>query len=91
MKMKRVGGVLAAVFVAAALPMVAASPASADQGDCQYSLHQAGYDVGPKIEAACKIGADPFNGAPYAGCYLSLINIGVRHEAADAACSSALT
>ncbi|MGW5344784.1 hypothetical protein [Streptomyces sp. NPDC004050] len=38
MKMRAIG-VLAAAFAAAALPLVAASPASADQGDCQYSLH----------------------------------------------------
>ncbi|MFE2272194.1 hypothetical protein ACFXB4_23520 [Streptomyces lavendulae] len=88
MKKKRVVGVLSAMFVAAALPMVVASPASADQGDCQYSLHQAGYNVGPKVEAACKLGAD-FNPAAYPGCYWALVNIGVRLGAAGDACYAA--
>ncbi|MFF4580893.1 hypothetical protein [Streptomyces sp. NPDC001389] len=88
MKKKRAGGVLAAVFVAAALPMVAASPASADQGDCQYSLHEAGYNIGPKVEAACKLGAD-FNPGAYPACYFGLINIGVRIGDAGNACSAA--
>ncbi|MFK0253471.1 hypothetical protein [Streptomyces sp. NPDC090445] len=89
MKMKRAGGVLAAVFAAAALPIVVASPASADQGDCQYSLHEAGYVIGPKVEAACKFGADYTNVGAWQGCYLGLANIGVRSEDAITACSMA--
>ncbi|WP_406182809.1 hypothetical protein [Streptomyces sp. NBC_01006] len=89
MKMKkRAVGVLAATFAAAALPIMAASPASADQGDCQYSLHEAGYTVGPKIEAACKLGAD-FNPAAYPGCYFALVNIGVSSGDASDACYAA--
>ncbi|MGO4460495.1 hypothetical protein AB4039_24885 [Streptomyces sp. M-16] len=88
MKKKRAVGLLSAMFVAAALPMVVASPASADQGDCQYSLHQAGYNIGPKVEAACKLGAD-FNPAAYPGCYWALVNIGVRPGDAGDACYAA--
>ncbi|MFI9061498.1 hypothetical protein ACIGQE_06435 [Streptomyces sp. NPDC053429] len=89
MKMrKRTIGVLAATFAAAALPLVAASPASADQGDCEYSLHEAGYRIGPKVEAACKSGAE-FSATAYSTCLFSLLNIGVRSDHAQRACGIA--
>ncbi|WP_133898065.1 hypothetical protein [Streptomyces sp. KS 21] len=90
MKMKkRALGVLAATFAAAALPIMAASPASADQGDCQYYLHEAGYNIGPKVETACKFGADYSNPGAWMGCYWGLTGIGVRTEHASEACSRA--
>ncbi|WP_159045868.1 hypothetical protein [Streptomyces sp. WM6372] len=89
MKMKkRAVGVLAATFAAAALPIVVASPASADQGDCQYYLHEAGYKVGPKIEAACESG-DQFSPTAYGSCLMGLLNIGVRVDHAQSACGLA--
>ncbi|WP_412078001.1 hypothetical protein ACLF6K_28305 [Streptomyces xanthophaeus] len=88
MKKKRAGGVLAAVFAAAALPIVVASPASADQGDCQIALYDWGYVIGPKVQAACKAGA-AFGPAAYGNCFYGLVNIGVRSEHAANACSDA--
>ncbi|MEU4357729.1 hypothetical protein [Streptomyces virginiae] len=89
MNMKRMGGALAVAFAAASLPILAASPAAADQGDCQYYLHEAGYNVGPKIESACRSGADPWNPAGWIQCYSALVNIGVREGDASAACFKA--
>ncbi|MFD0268137.1 hypothetical protein ACFVGY_16390 [Streptomyces sp. NPDC127106] len=85
---KRAGGVLAAVFAAAALPLLTAAPASADQGDCQYYLHEAGYNVGPKVEGACGFGASTEMGA-FSGCYVLLVDIGVSKGDAVEACSLA--
>ncbi|MEU5805580.1 hypothetical protein [Streptomyces sp. NPDC047718] len=90
MKMKkRVLGVVAATFAAAALPILAASPASADQGACQLYLFDAGYNVGPKVEASCKFGADYSHPGAWMGCYLGLTGIGVSSEDASEACSRA--
>ncbi|MEU4950300.1 hypothetical protein [Streptomyces lavendulae] len=91
MKKKRAGGVLAAVFAAAALPIVVASPASADQGDCQVYLHEQGYAIGPKVQAACKAGAVSImtNPGRFGDCYWSLTPIGVRSSDAAGACQAA--
>ncbi|MFK0045802.1 hypothetical protein ACIQU4_17050 [Streptomyces sp. NPDC090741] len=89
MKMKkRAVGVMAATFAAAALPLMAATPASADQGDCQYYLHEQGYNVGPKIEAACKTGSE-FSAIAFGSCLGQLLNIGVRGDHAQEACGLA--
>ncbi|WP_369778759.1 hypothetical protein [Streptomyces sp. R33] len=90
MKMKkRALGVLAATFAAAALPIMAASPASADQGACQFSLIDAGYRVGPKAEAACRTGSDSGNPARWIQCYWGLTAIGVTEVEAARACNAA--
>ncbi|MEU8842612.1 hypothetical protein AB0D97_26350 [Streptomyces roseus] len=89
MKMKkRAVGVLAATFAAAAMPVMAASPASADQGDCQYYLHEAGYQVGPKATSGCEAGSR-FSPIAYGDCLSQLLNIGVRIEHAHRACGLA--
>ncbi|MEV0410887.1 hypothetical protein AB0I68_08770 [Streptomyces sp. NPDC050448] len=85
---KRAVGILAATFAAAALPIMAASPASADQGDCQLSLIDAGYKVGPKVEAACQAGAR-FSPTAYGTCLMGLLDIGVRADHAQLACGRA--
>lgn len=87
--MKRAGGFFAAAIVATALPIMVASPASADQGDCQYYLHTVGYQIGPKVEAACKAGANAWHPARFMECYSGLVNIGVWGEHAATACSKA--
>lgn len=89
MRMKRAGGVLAVAIAATALPIVMASPASADQGSCQLYLIDRGYRVGPKVESACKTGADAWNPTRWAGCYYGLIDIGVRQEHVVGACNAA--
>lgn len=92
MKKKRALGVLAATFVAAALPMVAASPASASTADCQVFLRNVGYNVGPKVEAACTEGADrSFWGSQtaWARCLTSLNGLGVKQNDVVTACDEA--
>ncbi|MCX5013946.1 hypothetical protein OG765_23580 [Streptomyces sp. NBC_00555] len=89
MKMKGAARVLAVACAAAALPIMVASPASADQGDCQYSLHEAGYQIGPKVEAACKTGANTWNPGRFIQCFWGLTAIGVREEHAVTACQAA--
>lgn len=90
MKLKRVGAALAVTVAATVLPAVAATPASADQGDCQYYLHTVGYVIGPKVESACKAGSDTFmNPAAWGKCFLGLTGIGVRQEHAVTACNNA--
>ncbi|MGR4879044.1 hypothetical protein ACIPUC_06370 [Streptomyces sp. LARHCF249] len=90
MKLKRAGGVLAVALAATALPIVVASPASADQGDCQLYLIDRGYNVGPKVESACRNGADTWmNPAAWGQCFYGLTGIGVRQEDAVGACNAA--
>ncbi|MCJ0870801.1 hypothetical protein [Streptomyces sp. AP-93] len=91
MKLNRVMGALAVTVAATVLPMVAATPASADQGDCQYYLHTVRYVIGPKVESACKAGsANPFfNPGRWGQCYYGLTGIGVRQEHAVTACNRA--
>ncbi|MBW5480679.1 hypothetical protein [Streptomyces bambusae] len=86
MKKKRTLGVLAATFAAAALPLVAASPASADAADCLQYLSNVGYQVGPRTNAACDRGA---GGIANVFCEPSMISIGVKWEHASEACYQA--
>lgn len=86
---KRAVGVLAATFAAAALPIMAASPASADQGACQLVLIDAGYKVGPKAEAACRTGGDPGNPGRWIQCYWALTALQVSETPAVRACNAA--
>ncbi|MER5807179.1 hypothetical protein ABT143_03105 [Streptomyces sp. NPDC002033] len=87
MQKKRALGVLAATFVAAALPMVAASPASASSADCQIYLRNIGYNVGPKAQGACDVAA-PWDlyGLNDHACYVTLVGLGVRANDATTAC-----
>ncbi|MFI8386020.1 hypothetical protein [Streptomyces sp. NPDC085540] len=89
MKMKRGVGAMAVAILAMGLPIAVASPASADQGDCQYYLHEAGYKIGPKVEAACATGANPWNPGSWIQCYWGLTAIGVKEEHAAGACHAA--
>lgn len=84
-------GALAVTVAATVLPMVAATPASADQGDCQYYLHTQGYRIGPKVESGCKAGSVSVfvNPGRWGSCYFGLTNIGVRKEPAVTACNRA--
>ncbi|MGW6861513.1 hypothetical protein [Streptomyces xanthophaeus] len=88
MKMKRAGGFLAASLAAMVLPVVVASPASADQGDCQLYLFDRGYNVGPKVEDACRKGANYSNPGRWVSCYWALTAIGVKETDAAGACTA---
>lgn len=87
--MKRAVGVLAVALAATALPIVVASPASADQGACQLHLFDRGYNVGPKVESACRAGANYKDVGRWINCYWGLTGIGVRSEDAAGACNAA--
>ncbi|WP_328925720.1 hypothetical protein OG429_14415 [Streptomyces sp. NBC_00190] len=84
---KRTLGVLAATFAAAALPIVAASPASASSADCQVYMRNLGYTVGPRVQDACDVGAtwDP-NGFNRLACLRALVDLGVKADDASTAC-----
>ncbi|MGW2582444.1 hypothetical protein ACWCYZ_14105 [Streptomyces virginiae] len=87
MKKKRAIGVLAATFAAAALPLAAASPASASSADCQVYLRNVGYTVGPRVQEACDAGAAwDMSGMNRHGCFLLLVNLGVKKNDALTAC-----
>lgn len=87
MQKKRALGVLAATFIAAALPMVAASPAAASSADCQVYLRNLGYNVGPQVQNACTHAATwDISGMYRHGCYMSLVNLGVKVNDASTAC-----
>ncbi|MFA7766128.1 hypothetical protein [Streptomyces sp. NRRL S-448] len=87
MKKKRTLGVMAATFVAAALPVVAASPASASSADCQVYLRNLGYNVGNQVRNSCDHAATwDISGMYRHGCYVSLVNLGVKEGDASTAC-----
>ncbi|MCX5607965.1 MULTISPECIES: hypothetical protein [unclassified Streptomyces] len=87
MKKKRALGVLAATFIAAALPMVAASPASASSADCQVYLRNLGYNVGPRVQDSCNIGAAwDIHGLNRLTCFRALTDLGVKVNDASTAC-----
>ncbi|MFD5619574.1 hypothetical protein [Streptomyces yangpuensis] len=87
MRNKRTLGVLAAVFAAAALPVVAAPPASASSADCQVYLRNLGYNVGSQTQAACDHAAAwDMSGMNRHGCYVTLVNLGVKVNDASTAC-----
>ncbi|MEV7613600.1 hypothetical protein [Streptomyces sp. NPDC089799] len=87
-KLKRVLGVMAATAMAGALPILAASPASANQGDCAYYLNKQGYKVGPKVWSACS-NAPIITGLPHPACYGGLVSLGVNPGHASEACRQA--
>lgn len=91
MKLNRVAGALTVAVAATVLPLVVATPASADQGDCQYYLHTKRYIIGPKVESACKKGSASLllNPGRWGLCYYGLTGIGVRQEHAVVACNEA--
>ncbi|WP_330330388.1 hypothetical protein OHS33_12040 [Streptomyces sp. NBC_00536] len=88
MKKKRTFGVLAATFAAAVVPMVAASPASADTYDCRQFLSNVGYNVGPLVKAACDAGEGVLI-TDWDSCYFGLKNIGVKDSDVYTACAEA--
>ncbi|MER6250649.1 hypothetical protein ABT224_04550 [Streptomyces sp. NPDC001584] len=87
MKKKRAIGVMAATFAAAALPLAAASPASASSADCQVYLRNVGYTVGPRVQDACDHAAAwDMSGMNRHACFMALVNLGVKQNDASTAC-----
>jgi len=94
MKLRKVRtGLLGLTVVAAAgaVPLLAAAPASATSPDCRAYLVRVGYDVGPKVTAACENAAIevPGKNHPNPFCVDALVRAGVRNGHAAEACSRA--
>ncbi|AHH96405.1 putative secreted protein [Kutzneria albida DSM 43870] len=91
-----VAGLAGAAAFAAVVPVatVATAQASPTQpmglSACLQEVHDRGYDVGPKVTAACHIAADNPLSAPHqAACTLALVDIGVDNDTAGGACIAA--
>jgi hypothetical protein len=84
MNLKRAMAALCVTAAAGALPLMAASPASAyGRTYCENYIASKGYLVGPKVKGACKYAGDP---ATVAFCYAGLTNAGVKDNHAYQAC-----
>jgi hypothetical protein len=89
MKTKRILATVGVVVTAGIAPLMVASPASANVNQCAGIVATYGYDVGPKVKAACAYHAtlppvgDP---TPHPLCLLGLEKIGVREAVAKSAC-----
>ena len=85
---KRLIGVASALAVAGVLPVVSATPASADQSTCVNYIGNRGYTVGPKVKAACAHSAlrSPLGPVPSFDCTHGLRLIGVKDQHAVDAC-----
>jgi hypothetical protein len=88
---KRLIGVASALALAGVVPLVSASPASANQSTCVNYLGNRGYDVGPKVRAACAHPAlqSPLGAVPSFDCTHGLRLIGVKDQHAVDACRRA--
>lgn len=88
--LKRSLAALGVILSAGATSLVAASPAAATPGDCRAFVAYSGYDVGPKVTAACNYEAfyQPFGDdrLPHPACTSGLKNIGVTGTVAHNAC-----
>jgi hypothetical protein len=82
---------LAVVATAGVVPLLTAAPASATSPDCRAYLTRVGYDVGPKVTAACENAAIevPGKNHPNPFCFEALVRIGVTSGHAAEACSRA--
>ncbi|MER5372222.1 hypothetical protein [Streptomyces sp. NPDC002553] len=90
---KRMVAMAGVVVAAGALPILAASPASANKSTCVNYIGDAGYAVGVMVKGACShpalplpIGSGKF---PHPTCYRALVNAGVRPTDATQACELA--
>lgn len=83
----RLAAVTATLVAAAALPIVATTPAQATTKQCKTFLAEAGYKVGPKVHAACSVGSGIVQN--YAACLAGLMSLNVRTHVAEVACERA--
>ncbi|CAL9444330.1 hypothetical protein [Streptomyces sp. enrichment culture] len=86
MKIRRAITALTVVAAAGVVPLMTAAPAQADQIDCVEYLRGKGYEIGPRVRAACDTDGS-MGGTIW--CNTSLIALGVRGSHASAACSRA--
>ncbi|OXS33062.1 hypothetical protein CHR28_22385 [Streptomyces sp. XY006] len=88
---KRLLSVASVVAAAGVLPLISATPASADQGACTKYLANKGYLVGPKVKSACANPAlhTPLGVVPDFDCTHGLRVAGVKDQHAIDACKRA--
>jgi uncharacterized membrane protein len=91
MRLRSMKPALSAVGVVAAagvMPLVTATPASADQVSCANYVGSKGYAVGPKVRSACSAGAISTGvmKVPNPYCMTRLLKAGVDQSVANAAC-----
>ncbi|MGW7405687.1 hypothetical protein ACWGI9_18430 [Streptomyces sp. NPDC054833] len=87
LKSKRLLAAASVVVAAGVVPLVTATPASANQSSCVNYLGNLGiYRIGPKVKSACKLG-EHLSGRPL--CTNNLVVIHVRPEHAIEACMRA--
>ncbi|WP_405872770.1 MULTISPECIES: hypothetical protein [unclassified Streptomyces] len=84
LKAKRLLAAASVVAAAGVVPLVMATPASANQSTCVNYIGDHGYIVGPKVRAACSHGHT--GPAPSTLCVTGLINAGVHDDDALPAC-----
>jgi hypothetical protein len=83
-KIRRIAVSASVVAAVGAVPLVAASPASATVKQCEGVVRSYGYIVGPKVESACSWPS--YRGTPNALCLQKLVIAGVKYDVADTAC-----
>ncbi|MET9404922.1 hypothetical protein ABZX90_03880 [Streptomyces sp. NPDC002935] len=92
MRLRRAVTALSVAAAAGVVPLVMAAPASATTAECRSYVAWIGYNVGPKVTAACEhhhittpLGGRVANPA----CYVALVNAGLKADEADSACRRA--
>lgn len=83
-RVRRVLTVLLSVSAVIAMSLTVASPASADEWDCRSYLSGVGYNVGPKVSAACAAAEQGIFGM--AACQGALAALGVAQSHYTEAC-----
>ncbi|MFD5722149.1 hypothetical protein [Streptomyces sp. NPDC127036] len=86
---KRTLATVGVLVTAGAASFLVAPSASASVSQCAGVVASNGYDVGPKVKAACAHGAiwQPFGGKlAHPSCLSGLKNIGVKESVARTAC-----
>ncbi|WP_266382827.1 hypothetical protein [Streptomyces canus] len=84
LKAKRLVAAASVVAAAGIVPVITATPASADQVDCVTFLKNRNYIIGAKVRAACNIKHLPVGANPV--CLADLVVIGVTADHANRAC-----
>ncbi|MGW0190959.1 hypothetical protein ACWDV7_35230 [Streptomyces sp. NPDC003362] len=90
-KTKRMLAAAGVTVAAVAVPILAASPASATQSACTNYVATHGYFAGPKVKAACANGAigSGVTKVPNPNCLLGLAKLDVSNSVAVPACQRA--
>lgn len=83
-RIRRIAVSASVVAAVGAVPLVAASPASATVKQYEGVVRDHGYIAGPKVESACS--RPSYRGTPNALCPQKRVIAGVKYDVADTAC-----